>query len=90
MLTLGIAAVITGPLLGGVIPATLALVLAREARGDLIAARGYLTGARQLRAGVALAWIALTLAVLTLLTATVLTLLALTTPTPHDFPPTVN
>src|SRR5258705_6072089 len=71
VLALGIAAVITGPLLGGVVPATLGLRLAREARGDLIAGPGYLTGARQLRARLLLAWIGLGLAALALVAANV-------------------
>src|SRR5262245_66411307 len=59
VLALGVAAVVTGPVVGGLIPATLGLALARQARSDLIAGQGYLTGARQLRAGLALAWVGL-------------------------------
>lgn len=90
VLALGIAAVLTGPLLAGVIPATLALLLAREARADLITARGYLTGGRQLRAGVALAWTGLGLAAVALTVATVVGLIAMVNGAAHDFPTTVN
>jgi hydroxylaminobenzene mutase len=90
VLTLGIAAVITGPLLAGLIPATLALVLARETRADLVAAQGYLTGSRQLRAGVALAWTGVALAAVALTIATVLGVIALVNGATHDFPATIN
>src|SRR6185436_17223893 len=49
VLALGVAAVVTGPLVGGVVPATLGVVLARQARQEILAGRGYLTGARHLR-----------------------------------------
>jgi (hydroxyamino)benzene mutase len=88
VLALGIAAVITGPLLGGVVPATLGLRLAREARGDLIAGRGYLTGARQLRAGLLLAWIGLALAAVALVAASVIGIITLANGVTQDFPNT--
>jgi hypothetical protein len=88
VLALGIAAVITGPLLGGVVPATLGLMLAREARGDLIAGRGYLTGARQLRAGLMLAWTGLALAVLAVVVASVIGVVTLANGVAQDFPNT--
>jgi hydroxylaminobenzene mutase len=88
VLALGIAAVITGPLLGGVVPAAVGLRLAREARGDLIAGRGYLTGARQLRAGLVLAWTGLALAILALVTASVIVLITLANGATQDFPTT--
>ena len=72
MLALGVAAVVTGPLVGGIVPATSALALARQARGDLVAGRGYLTGARQLRLGLALAWVGIGLAVTALVVASVI------------------
>jgi hypothetical protein len=88
VLALGIASVLTGPLLGGVVPATLGLLLAREARADLTAARGYLTGARQLRAGLILAWTGICLALAALVTASIVVLISLTQGVPHDFPST--
>jgi (hydroxyamino)benzene mutase len=90
VLALGIAAVITGPLLGGVVPAALGLMLAREARGDLIASRGYLTGARQLRAGLLLAWIGLALAAVALVIASVIGVIILANGVNQDFPDTSN
>jgi hypothetical protein len=82
--------VVTGPLVGGVVPATLGLVLAREARGDLIAGRGYLTGSRQLRLGLILAWIGIGLAMAALVTASVIGLLSLADGGAHDFPDTTD
>ena len=77
VLALGVAAVVTGPVVGGIIPATLGLTLARQARSDLIAGQGYLTGARQLRAGMMLAWVGLGLAIAALVVASVIGLISL-------------
>ena len=88
VLALGVAALVTGPVIGGLVPATIGLALAREARGDLIAARGYLTGSRKLRAGRMLALIGLGLAVAALVTATVLLLITMANGAAHDFPDT--
>ena len=89
VLALGVAAIVTGPLVGGVVPATIGLVLAREARGDLIAGRGYLTGARHLRLGRYLALIGLGLAVASLVVASVIGLISLVDGAgAHDFPDT--
>jgi (hydroxyamino)benzene mutase len=60
---LGYLAVLTGPLIGGVIPAVIALMLAREARADLHAAEGYLVGTRRYERGVALAWTGIVFAI---------------------------
>lgn len=68
---LGVAALLTGPFVGGVIPATVALLLAREVRADLHAAEGYLVGTRRLQRGVALAWAGIVLALATLVVAIV-------------------
>lgn len=75
VLALGLVAVLTGPFLGGVIPAVLALLLARQARRDMVAAAGFLTGGRRLRAGVRLAQIGLGLAVTALVVAVIFGLL---------------
>ena len=90
VLALGVAAVVTGPLVGGVVPATLGLVLAREARGDLIRSRGYLTGSRQLRIGLALAWVGIGLAVAALVTASIIGIISLANGGVQDFPDTSN
>jgi (hydroxyamino)benzene mutase len=72
VLALGIAAVITGFFIGGVIPATLALVLARSARADMTEAKGYLTGVRMIRVGTRLAWAGIVLALTALVIASVI------------------
>ena len=41
---LGLVAVLTGPFVGGLVPATIALVLAGQARREAWVAGGYLTG----------------------------------------------
>jgi hypothetical protein len=87
VLALGVAAVVTGPLLGGVIPATLGLNMARQARHELVAGRGYLTGSRQLRAGLILAWVGIGLAVAALVTASIIGIIAISNGT-TDFPTT--
>src|SRR5256885_13204629 len=52
VLALGIVAALTGFFLGGLVPATLALLLARQAHREQLAAAGFLTGGRALRIGV--------------------------------------
>lgn len=76
VLALGLVATLTGVFLGGVIPALLALLLARQARQDMAAAGGFLTGGRRLRAGVRLAWIGIALAAAALVVALIFGLLA--------------
>jgi hydroxylaminobenzene mutase len=88
VLALGVAAVITGPLIGGVVPAILALILARQAQDEIISGKGYLTGARQVRLGVVLAWIAIGLAVAALVAASVIGILSLAATATQDFPDT--
>lgn len=91
MLGLGIVALVTGPVLAGVIPATVALVLAREARTDLRAAGGFLVGGRRLRVGCALAWGGILLAVASAVVMAIVGLLALAaTVGGRDYAPTVN
>jgi (hydroxyamino)benzene mutase len=68
---LGFIAVLTGPVIGGVIPAVIALMLAREVRAELHAAEGYLVGTRRYERGVALAWTGIVLAIATLVIAVV-------------------
>jgi hypothetical protein len=86
---LGVIAALTGIFVGGLVPATVALLLAREVRGDLRSAGGFLTGGRRVRTGVALAWTGIVLAATSLVVATVLGLLNLAAGS-HDFAPTVN
>ena len=84
-------AFLTGPLVGGLIPAIIALVLAREAHRDILAAQGFLLGGRRLRIGVRLAWVGIALALTVLLVAGVSGLLVLARSSGgHDYAPTVN
>src|ERR1041385_4611305 len=75
VLALGVVAAITGPFVGGIIPATVALLLAKAARADMIEARGYLTGVPRLRLGVRLAWLGIILAVAAVVVASIVGLL---------------
>ena len=77
VLALGIVAAVTGGLVGGVIPATVALIMARSTRADLAAAQGYLTGLRLVRAGVRLAWLGIVLAAAAIVIAAIIGLLHL-------------
>ncbi len=90
VLGLGIVAALTGFLIGGVVPAAVALLLAREARADILAAKGFLIGTRRLRLGVALAWLGIVLAAAALVTASIIGLLHMARPGGTDFRPTVN
>jgi hypothetical protein len=69
---LGVVAVLTGPFVGGLVPGTLALLLARQARREAYAARGFLTGGAWLRRGERLAWVGLVLAATALVVAAVI------------------
>ena len=72
VLALGIVATVTGFLVGGAIPAIVALVLARQARRDMVEAKGYLTGVRMLRIGTGLAWLGIVLALAALTAAAII------------------
>jgi hypothetical protein len=63
---LGVVALLTGPFIGGVIPAVIALLLAREVRADLYAAKGFLVGTRRYERGITLAWTGIVLALTTI------------------------
>jgi hydroxylaminobenzene mutase len=89
VLALGVVATLTGLLVGGLVPATIALLLAREARGDIRDAGGFLLGNRRIRVGVGLAWTGIVLAATTLVVATVLGLLHFAG-YGRDYAPTVN
>jgi hydroxylaminobenzene mutase len=90
VLGLGVLALVTGPLLAGLIPATLALLLARETHRDLVAADGFLLGARRLRTGLRLAWAGIVLAIASLVVASIVGLLHYARQRGTDFAPTVN
>ena len=68
---LGIVAVITGPFVGGVIPGTIALLLAAEVRRDLHAAGGYLIGTSRFQRGVRMAWAGIVFAIAAIVLLTV-------------------
>ena len=76
--------------LGGLVPATLALLLAREARRERMASAGYLTGGRSIRVGVALAWVGIVLAATALVIASIVGLLHYADSRGSDFAPNVN
>ena len=88
---LGLVAALTGPFLGGVVPATIALLLARQAWREAYASGGYLTGGRLLRGGERLAWAGLVLAATSLVIATVIGVVHLAAdPLGQDFAPTID
>jgi (hydroxyamino)benzene mutase len=68
---LGVVALLTGPFVGGLIPAVIGLLLAREVRTDLHAAQGFLVGTRRYERGVTLAWTGIVLALTTIVIAIV-------------------
>jgi hypothetical protein len=74
---LGLAAFLTGAFVGGVIPATVALLLARQAERQAYAAGGYLIGSAWIRRGRRLAWTGLVLALTALVVAAIAGLLHL-------------
>ena len=83
---LGLVAFLTGAFLGGVIPATIALLLARQVRRQAFEAGGYLTGAVWVRPGHRLAWAGIVLALATVVVAVIAGLLHFAgSPTGPDF-----
>jgi hydroxylaminobenzene mutase len=85
---LGLVGLLTGPLVGGVIPATLALLLARQSARQAYAAGGYLTGSAWIRRGQRLAWGGLVLALAALVVLLIAGLLHLAAaPGGQDFAP---
>jgi hydroxylaminobenzene mutase len=87
---LGVLALLTGVFIGGVIPAVLALLLARETQPELVAAEGFLLGASRVRAGVRLAWIGIVLALAALIAVSIMGLVHFARTRGTDFAPTVN
>jgi hypothetical protein len=85
---LGLVGFLTGAFVGGVIPATVALLLARQAARDAYAAKGYLTGSVWIRRGRRLAWAGIVLALTTLVVAAIAGLLHLaSSPSGSNFAP---
>jgi (hydroxyamino)benzene mutase len=72
---LGVVALLTGALVGGVIPATVALLLARQVERQAYAAGGYLTGSAFVLRGRRLAWAGIILALSSLVVAMIAGLL---------------
>lgn len=72
---LGVVAVLLGPLVGGAVPALVALLLGRQARREAYASGGFLTGAARIRQGERLAWIGLALVATTIVVAVIVGLL---------------
>ena len=86
---LGVLGAATGIALGGLIPATIALLLARQARADIDAAAGWHTGQRQIQWAQRLAWTGITLAFVATSTLIMVRLLH-NVGGERDFPPTVD
>jgi hypothetical protein len=88
---LGLVAALTGPLIGGLVPGTVALLLAAQFRRDAHPAAGFLTGAAQVRRGELLAWTGILLAAAAMVAATLVAVLRLAN-TPHgpEFPTNVD
>jgi (hydroxyamino)benzene mutase len=85
---LGLVGFLTGAFVGGVIPATIALVLSRQAARQAYAAKGYLTGSAWIRRGRRLAWAGIVLALTSLVIASIAGLLHLAgSPVGPDFSP---
>ena len=84
---LGVVALITGPFVGGVVPATVGLLLARQVDRQAYEAGGYLTGSAYVRRGRRLAWAGIILALTTLVVAGIVGLLHLATGSGPVFPP---
>jgi hydroxylaminobenzene mutase len=87
---LGVVAALTGPLVGGVVPALIALLLAREVRTDLTRAEGYLIGTSRYERGVQLAWAGIVLAIAAVVCAVIRALYLWAQTGGTDFAPTVN
>jgi len=88
---LGVIAVLTGPFVGGVVPATLALVMIRDARREAYAAGGFLTGGAWLRRGERLAWTGLVFAATVVVAALIVGIIRLArAPAGQDFAPNID
>ncbi|SCE88654.1 hypothetical protein [Micromonospora chokoriensis] len=84
---LGLLGMLTGLFIGGVVPATVALQLARQARREAYTSGGFLTGGAWLRRGERMAWTGLVLVAVTVVIAVVIGVVRLAgTPFGHDYP----
>ncbi|MFU8873661.1 hypothetical protein [Micromonospora sp. SL4-19] len=85
---LGLIGALTGFFVGGVVPSTIALCLARQARREAYASGGFLTGGDRLRRGEQLAWAGLVLAAVAVVAAVVIGVVRLAdAPFGHDYAP---
>lgn len=88
---LGLFGALTGLFVGGVVPATVALVLARQARREAYLSGGFLTGSVWLRRGERLAWTGLVLTAVVVVVAVVIGVVRLAeAPYGQDFAPNVD
>lgn len=87
---LGLIGFLGGPFVGGVIPATIALLMARQTHRQQYAAAGYLTGAKWVRRGRRLAWTGLVLALTALVVAVIAGLLHVAGTPGLDFDPNTD
>ena len=88
---LGLMGALTGLFVGGIVPASIALLLARQARREAYASGGYLTGSVWVRRGERLAWAGVLLGVTALVVAVVIGIFDFAgSPVGPDFAPTVD
>ncbi len=88
---LGLFGALTGLFVGGAVPATVALVLARQARREAYLSGGFLTGAAWLRRGERLAWTGLLLTIVVVTVLLVVGVIRLAeAPYGQDFAPNVD
>lgn len=88
---LGLFGALTGLFVGGVVPATVALVLARQAHREAYLSGGFLTGSVWLRRGERLAWTGLVLTAVVVVVAVVIGVVRLAeAPYGQDFAPDVD
>ncbi len=79
-----------GVALGGVVPATVALILARQADAELASGQGWRTGAEYVLWGRRLAWTGVGLAITALVVLVTVLLLDGVDGREQDFPPGVD
>jgi (hydroxyamino)benzene mutase len=88
---LGLVGALTGLFVGGIVPASIALLMARQARREAYASGGYLTGGAWVRRGERLAWTGMLLCLTALVVAVVIGIVDFAgSPVGRDFAPTVN
>jgi len=88
---LGLVALLTGLFVGGLVPASIAIALARQARREAYQSGGYLTGAAWLRRGEKLAWLGVAFAATSLVVVIVIGVVDFAgSPVGHDFAPGVD